>query len=178
MMRVLILVLFSMFITPAPAGSGWMAFTNPAEPTKANVVYCQENPTECGFDLSQPEILDLTQEQWNTIRDANYYVNRNIQPVEDKEDNWKVPFDGFGDCEDMVLMKRLMLERAGIPRRTMRLTFVLDPDGRGHLVLTIRTTAGDFILDNLTNKIDRWDRRNDIKFVKIENDRGNWVYIQ
>ena len=72
-------------------------------------------------------------------------------------------------------MKRKYLVEAGVPRRAMPMTVVLDEVGDGHAVLTIRTTSGDLILDNKTDAVKRWDETG-YAFVKREAETSTgWV---
>ena len=50
-----------------------------------------------------------------------------------------------------------MLMERGWPPSSLLITVVLQPNGEGHAVLTVRTSKGDYILDNLESKIKRWD---------------------
>ena len=63
-------------------------------------------------------------------------------------EQWNYPDDGYGDCEDYVLLKRRMLMQAGWPREALLITVVRDKKGDGHAVLTVKTDKGEFILDN------------------------------
>src|SRR4051812_13095261 len=64
------------------------------------------------------------------------------------EDRWELPTDGHGDCEDYQLLKRKLLAEAGLPRRALRMTVVVDDaTGQGHAVLTVRTSGDDLILE-------------------------------
>ena len=40
-------------------------------------------------------------------------------------EKWSLPTDGYGDCEDYVLMKRKMLIDAGWPREALLITVAL-----------------------------------------------------
>ena len=66
---------------------------------------------------------------------------------------WTLPTDGKGDCEDYALLKRHELIRLGWPSSALLMTVVMDEIFEGHAVLTVRTTAGDFILDNKVNDV-------------------------
>ena len=65
---------------------------------------------------------------------------------------WNYPDDGYGDCEDYVLLKRRMLMQAGWPRQALLITVVRDKQGDGHAVLTVKTDKGEFILDNQNDR--------------------------
>ena len=113
----------------------------------------------------------------------NRYVNRSIVPRRDiehwgKHDQWDLPTDGMGDCEDYQLLKRKLLVEAGLPRRAMRMTVVIDDIDEGHAVLTVRTDAGDLILDNKVDAVLPW---HDVKyeFIKRESSRSaEWLFLQ
>jgi predicted transglutaminase-like cysteine proteinase len=92
-------------------------------------------------------------------------------------DRWDIPTDGKGDCEDYVLLKRKRLAEAGIPRRAMRVTVVIDEDNAGHAVLMIRTDRGDLILDNKRNAILPWSQTG-YTYVKRESQaRVGWTSL-
>jgi predicted transglutaminase-like cysteine proteinase len=123
-----------------------------------------------------PELIEL-------ISAVNVHVNRTIAPATDLAhrgvlDVWELPSDGRGDCEDYQLLKRKYLVEAGVPRRAMPMTVVLDEVGDGHAVLTIRTTRGDLILDNKTYAVKRWDETG-YAFVKREAETATgWGFVE
>ena len=87
-------------------------------------------------------------------------LNAAIAPATDLElygvsEFWTIPVKR-GDCEDYALLKRQRLIRAGVPSSALLMTVVLDEKGDGHAVLTVRTSEGDFILDNKTDTIKLW----------------------
>ena len=67
-------------------------------------------------------------------------------------ERWNYPDDGYGDCEDYVLLKRRMLMQAGWPREALLITVVRDKKGDGHAVLTVKTNRGEFVLDNQSSQ--------------------------
>ena len=75
-----------------------------------------------------------------------------------KDEVWAYPDKGVGDCEDYVLEKRRELNRLGMSLADLLITVVRKPDGEGHAVLTVRTDKGDYVLDNLTDKVRRGTR--------------------
>ena len=82
-----------------------------ARPTPAWSEFCQRVPTECGINLGEPEKITLTRATWNTIKAVNRRVNASIIPLSDQDpwgvsDHWDLPDDGYGDCEDIQLLKR------------------------------------------------------------------------
>jgi len=56
---------------------------------------------------------------------------------------------------------------------------VRKPDGEGHAVLTVRTMDGDFILDNLDERVRLWSET-PYRFMKrqADYDSGRWVKIE
>ena len=83
-----------------------------------------------------------------------------------------------GDCEDYALLKQYMLQRAGVPRSALLITVLRQRNGAGHAVLTVRTDQGDFVLDNLDERILAWNET-DYLYLKrqSERDAGKWVAI-
>jgi len=53
-------------------------------------------------------------------------------------------------------LKRHELMQLGWPSSALLMTVVMDENLEGHAVLTVRTTAGDFVLDNKVNDIRLW----------------------
>ena len=95
----------------------------------------------------------LTPKAWSDLVKVNDWVNETIKPLTDLEhwgvvERWNYPDDGYGDCEDYVLLKRRMLMQAGWPREALLITVVRDKKGDGHAVLTVKTDRGEFVLDN------------------------------
>ena len=132
-----------------------------ARPIAGWVDFCQRYPQECAVDTSEAAIITLNRDNWALINETNRAVNAEITAKTDMElygvaDYWTFPYSGYGDCEDYQLLKRKRLADAGLPRRAMRMTVVIDEQGEGHAVLMIRTDRGDFILDNVTDEVVSW----------------------
>jgi predicted transglutaminase-like cysteine proteinase len=153
-----------------------------AGPTHAWIRFCESHPHECRVDLSQPARISLNPQVWHALTQVNERVNSSILAVTDQEhwgvvDRWDYPDDGMGDCEDIQLLKRKLLVKAGLPHRALRITAVLDEQGQGHAVLMARTDRGDFILDNKRNAVLPWKQTGYI-FVKREAASGSaWVAL-
>lgn len=167
-------------ITPLPSHVAVVPV--PAFPTAAWIEFCEKGPGECLVDISEPAEITLTVSAWEQLVSVNNLVNRTITPMADQdhwavEDRWDYPLDGFGDCEDIQLLKRRLLITAGLPRRALRMTVVLDEVGAGHAVLMIRTDRGDFILDNKVNEVRLWHETG-YEFLKREGAEGTtWVAL-
>lgn len=144
--------------------------------------FCQKNRRECsGTRNTGP--AKVTAVGWRVIRDVNASVNRTITPMTDrdlfgKDEYWTYP-DGAGDCEDFVLLKRKKLMERGFSPADLLITVVRKPDGEGHAVLTVRTSEGDFILDNLENKVTLWSET-PYRYLKRQASfhAGRWVSIE
>lgn len=153
-----------------------------AIPTQAWLRFCEARPGECVVDETEAAVITIDEPVWSEIVDVNARVNREIRPVTDQDhwgelDRWDYPDDGLGDCEDIQLLKRRMLIEAGLPRRALRMTVVVDEDGAGHAVLMVRTDRGDFILDNKRNAVLPWKRTGYV-YVKREGTDGSaWVSL-
>lgn len=63
-------------------------------------------------------------------------------------ERWTLPSDGYGDCEDYALLKRMMLLEAGFNSEDLLLAVCKDETGSGHCALFCNTENGGFILDN------------------------------
>jgi len=155
-----------------PAPSPPAPTLNVAKPLAAWTTFCQRYASECAIDLNEAPRIALTPATWATIASVNRRVNKSLRPVTDMEhwgvpDRWDLAEDGAGDCEDYQLLKRKLLAEAGLPRRAMRMTVVIDEKGEGHAVLTLVTDRGDFILDNKTSEILAWHRTGYV-FIKRE----------
>jgi predicted transglutaminase-like cysteine proteinase len=166
-----------------PAATKSITPDGQAQPTRAWLTFCRKIPSECAVDRSEPDVITLTPETWATIKSVNVRVNSTITAIPDQdhlgvEDRWDYPDDGKGDCEDIQLLKRKLLTEAGLPRRAMRMTVVLDEAGAGHAVLMVRTNRGDLILDNKRDAVLPWMRTGYV-YLKREGSEGRaWVWLK
>ena len=155
----------------------------PTRPPIGWVEFCIEYKPECSTQPSSPRDVVLTQKAWADIIKVNAWVNQAIKPVTDLEhwgviERWNYPDDGYGDCEDYVLLKRRMLMQAGWPREALLVTVVRDKRGDGHAVLTVKTDKGDFVLDNQEEQVLLWSETG-YRFVKRQSQANpnNWVSL-
>lgn len=103
----------------------------------------------------------VDQRDSSMIARVNRIVNRDVRTVSDfrqfnRREHWSLPTARGGDCEDFALLKKQMLIQLGLPPQALLIATVLDRNRRGHAVLVVRTTAGDMVLDNQTNRIKLW----------------------
>jgi predicted transglutaminase-like cysteine proteinase len=165
-----------------PSASNPIINMGSAKPILGWVKFCEKFPSECAVNRSEPEVVELTPQIWKTIVSVNQRVNSSVKAITDADqwgvvDVWGFPDNGRGDCEDYQLLKRRILSENGLPRRAMRMTVVIDELGEGHAVLVIRTTQGDYVLDNKTSSVLSWDRTGYV-FVKRESqDTIGWVSL-
>ena len=162
--------LFVAIGTGARAPIGWIEF-------------CAEYSRECNTQRLEARDIVLTQASWNDLVRINKQVNDSIKPMTDIEhwglvERWSYPDDGYGDCEDYVLLKRKLLIQAGWPRQALLITVVRDTKGEGHAVLTVKTDKGEFILDNQAEQVLLWSETG-YRFVKRQSqqDPNIWVSL-
>lgn len=165
-----------------PVAAATAAVTGEARPVLGWVNFCERHRDECSLDTSEPSTIALTPRIWQTIVSANRKVNNTIKAVTDQDhwgipDSWDLPTDGLGDCEDFQLLKRKLLAEAGLPRRAMRITVVVDEKGEGHAVLMIRTDRGDFVLDNKTSTVLSWHQTGYVYVKREGHDSMVWVSL-
>jgi predicted transglutaminase-like cysteine proteinase len=145
--------------------------------------FCQRIPVECAQRTPKGSPVELTRKLWATIVNVNNSVNVRVKPRTDMEiygveEYWAYPDNGYGDCEDYALEKRRELMAVGVPAGNLLMTVVRQPNGDGHAVLTVRTSLGEFILDNLEPKVLAW---NDTVYTYLKRqsteNSGVWVTI-
>jgi predicted transglutaminase-like cysteine proteinase len=159
-----------------PAGAGSERLTHllvakVTQPPQGWLEFCARESAECAGSTPAPRnLVLLRREAWIDLVRVNNRVNRTIKPLSDLEhwgvaERWSYPDDGYGDCEDYVLLKRRMLMQSGWPREALLVTVVRNNKGEGHAVLTVVTDKGDYILDNETEQIRLWSESG-YKFLK------------
>jgi len=153
------------------------------EPPAAWVEFCMRQPGACIGPVTASREVALSQELLTDLRRVNKWVNETIKPLSDLEhrgvaEHWSYPDDGYGDCEDYVLLKRRILIQSGWPTDSLLVTVVRDKNGEGHAVLMVITDKGDYVLDNQTNDILLWSRTR-YHFVKRQSqtDPNVWVAL-
>ncbi|OQM76588.1 transglutaminase-like cysteine peptidase [Manganibacter manganicus] len=167
----------------ANAGASFMPTGSRTTQPVGHYEFCRQQPQECSQKTSKRAPIELTRKLWAKIIDVNNAVNTSVAPHTDieiwgKEEVWSYPANGLGDCEDYALEKRRELMRAGVPAGDLLMTVARQPNGEGHAVLTVRTSMGDFILDNLEPKVRAW---NDTPYTYLKRqsttNSGVWVSI-
>lgn len=167
----------------AHAFSANMMTLGRTNPPIGHYEFCQQYSDQCGANGADNGPLQLTENRWKSLLQVNYKVNSAVQPETDQqiygvEERWAFPTD-VGDCEDYVLLKRQMLMERGFSPSNLLITVVLQPNGDGHAILTVRTDRGDFVLDNMRNKVLLWSDT-EYTYLKRQSTRnsGQWVKIE
>jgi predicted transglutaminase-like cysteine proteinase len=137
------------------------------------ISFCYRFQSEC--DPSGTEVVHLDQAALSLLADVNQSVNHSIAPEGGKEhygvaEYWNIPTDGLGDCKDYALSKRHDLIEKGMSEKALRLAIVATPRGNRHMVLTVASDRGDFVLDNLSDNIRAWS---DTDYRWISRQDGN-----
>ena len=147
------------------------------------VDFCGRYASECDVEAMDPVDIDLTPAALKDVERIDRQVNAAIKPETDMDhwgvvDRWDYPLDGKGDCEDYALLKRKLLIHAGYPRQALLITVVKDLEGEGHAILTLKTSQGEFVLDNLNDKVMAWADTG-YKFIKrqSQSDPNVWQSI-
>ncbi|VUF13366.1 transglutaminase-like cysteine peptidase [Methylobacterium dankookense] len=153
-----------------------------AKPIAAWVGFCQSYAAECAVDTAEAARITLNASTWAQIVAVNKRVNKSVRAMTDMDhlgvpDRWDLAEDGIGDCEDFQLLKRHLLAAAGLPKRAMRMTVVIDEKGEGHAVLTLITDRGDLVLDNKTSQILPWHRTGYVFIKRESQDAVAWVSL-
>lgn len=163
-----------------------LAYVSVGENTRAPIgwkQFCQDHPEDCTGGSVPALDVQLTKAAFKEMERVNRYVNDHVKPMTDLDhygvvEKWAYPDDGYGDCEDYVLLKRKMLMQAGWPQSALLITVVRDKKGDGHAVLTVRTDKGEYILDNQEDQILTWSETG-YRFVKrqAQTDVNVWVSL-
>jgi predicted transglutaminase-like cysteine proteinase len=169
---------------PSAAGATQSTFAPVGAPTSVPygwVDFCQRYRGECEAPELTSADVTLTPKTMKEIERVNQWVNANITPMSDQEhwgvvDQWDYPTDGKGDCEDYALLKRKLLIEEGLPRQALLMTVVKDLNNEGHAVLTVKTSKGDFVLDNMRDDVRPWTQTG-YRFVKRQSQTHENVWV-
>ena len=145
--------------------------------------FCADHRIDCMAKDTSSRDLVMTPKVWADLKLVNKYVNDTVKPITDLEhwgtiEKWSYPTDGYGDCEDYVLLKRKMLIDAGWPQESLLVTVVRDRNDEGHAVLTVTTDRGEFVLDNENTAVVPWAETG-YRYIKRQSQTNpnQWVSI-
>lgn len=171
MVRALFICTMLLFSAALPAQSVRASITLPPDwprliPTEdgqrilapfAHARFCRSHPDQCtrrNVSLRKP-VVRLTTTRLAALERINRNINQAIRPQRDRSalgDVWTIA-PRAGDCDDFVVTKRAHLLAAGWPSSALIMMLVRTRGGEAHLVLVVRTSAGDYVLDSLINRI-------------------------
>lgn len=181
-----LLVAIALVVPASAAPRGKLLYVSVGEQTRPPIgwiQFCNDRPWECRTEASEPRDVDFTPNAKIELERVNRFVNERIKPLTDLEhygviEKWTYPEDGYGDCEDYVLLKRRILMQLGWPREALLITVVRDKKGDGHSVLTVRTNKGEVILDNQVENILPWAETG-YQYIKrqSQSDPNIWVSL-
>ena len=171
-------------VLPADAGPERLTdvwISEVTRPPPGWIEFCERQPDDCVGATTTPRDFALTLKNWKDLVRVNKRVNETIKPLSDLEhwgvvERWSYPDDGYGDCEDYVLLKRRMLIQSGWPRDVLLVTMVRDNKDEGHAVLTVTTDKGDYVLDNQREDILIWSETG-YRFVKRQSQSNPNVWV-
>ncbi|MCA1491768.1 transglutaminase-like cysteine peptidase [Sinorhizobium alkalisoli] len=150
-----------LILAPGGAGAGTIMKTaGRAFAPPAFKPFCASEPRLCKTG-GGAKAVSLSEARAAELKQVNRAVNARIEERSDlstsgRDDDWRLP-TRYGDCEDFAILKKHELLARGWPASALLLT-VARYQGQGHTVLTVRTSEGDLVLDNLTNSIRDWSR--------------------
>ena len=172
-------------VDAVPLARSFAHFTTVAEdalPPAGWLQFCKDRPHECRVEKREPRTQALTDERLAELQRVNRTVNRQIRPMTDLKnygvkEKWTYPENGYGDCEDYVLLKRRLLAELGWPLESLLITIVWSKNA-GHSVLLVRTDEGEYVLDNMRSEVLLWSKtRYDFVKRQSEHDLNKWVYV-
>ena len=112
--------------------------------------FCAQNKSQCAAGGAAQ--VNMTNGLMAVLKQVNVHVNRAITPQRDTADIWELN-PTSGDCEDYVLSKRAALISKGVSAGALRIAYTHTRRGEPHAVLVVRTSKGDYVLDNLSNSV-------------------------
>jgi predicted transglutaminase-like cysteine proteinase len=149
-------------------------FEGPAGAPFAHTRFCLKNPADCRVSkvtlVFRGGPIKLTEARRREMTLVNAQVNRSIigtpmnEPV--AQEQWVIS-PKYGDCNDFAVTKRHELLARGWPARALLLAEVVVPWGEHHVVVVVRTTEGDIVLDNLNANI-KSVTRTPYQWVRVE----------
>lgn len=129
------------------------------------------------------EVKEGSETDFKTVKRINQKINR-ANSIEDIDqygeiERWAILSDLGGDCEDYALTKQKELIDLGYDSRTFFIGIVKLKDQTAHGVLIWRTSNGDYVLDNLTNRIVKWNMTG-YNFIAIQdpNNKTKWLITE
>lgn len=130
--------------------------------------------------------IEIPFERFEEIIAVNQSVNDRLTWRADLEqygleEYWAMPLSfglPYGDCEDFALEKRQALIGRGFPAAALALATARSQATGLHAVLIVRTTQGDYVLDNTTPWVLPW-RETGYRWQLIQEGESllNWRFV-
>jgi len=145
-------------VMPAAAKAEKIGF---GEPTGVPIGYyqlCVDRPSLCQarrgrLPVTHDGSVLASSAAMTQLAAVNDDVNASIHP--NYSEDW-TPGRSVGDCKDFAMTKRQRLIQAGWPSSAVPVAIVRTGIGEKHLILIARTSAGDYVLDNLNSRVAPW----------------------
>lgn len=160
------------------SSASWLRLGAETSRPYGHVEYCTRHAADCGVRKHR---RNLPPARLAILSKVNIAVNRAIKPVSDESQHgqlevWTVGATA-GDCEDYALEKRSQLLRLGYEPQNLLLAMT-HTGIEYHTVLVVRSRAGDFILDNLTDAVVPVSASS-LEFIKVQSPDygGNWLKV-
>jgi predicted transglutaminase-like cysteine proteinase len=164
MFSVKTLVITSILLTATPAAfaAGSMQTDELVTPPMGFISFCVKNMSTCRVKFDDKKVAALTDRSWQELQSIQTTINQAIKPEADLttvgvSEQWSLAEKGVGDCEDYALRKKKALIEKGWPPEALLLTTAITETGDQHVVLTVVTDKGDYILDNRFSQVKGWD---------------------
>ncbi|WP_306979872.1 transglutaminase-like cysteine peptidase [Ruegeria sp. YS9] len=177
-----VLSICAITMTPAAhaSGNGFIPSVASSPPPSGAANLCAQYNWACAGKRS---VSMSSQQELKVVEQINRRVNRSTREVTDQSqykttERWALPTARGGDCEDFVLLKKRDLIHAGVDPSKLLIATVLDTRRVPHAVLVYRSSNGDLVLDNLTNRIKPWTATRYL-FLRMQdpNRPGRWVGV-
>lgn len=182
-MRIAAAAIVAVIAASVPAsGKTWLKTGGVSKTPFGHYEYCKRGGRHCGSQ-SAVAPAKMSESRWAKVRLINTAVNKQIKPVLDinsrgVNEYWEIP-KTQGDCEDFALLKRSRMMAAGFKGSQLPLTKVRLPNGQAHIVLVVRTNQGDYMLDNLSNRVQPVSKvRYRFLSMQASNNANNWLTIR
>jgi predicted transglutaminase-like cysteine proteinase len=137
-----------------------ISFEAPTLAPMAFTQFCLRYPGECRTrKIFRGGPVRLSAARRSELARVNDTVNAGIVPEPNLQglagEVWLIGPDR-GDCNDYAVTKRHELIKRGWPARALLLSEVVTASGEHHLVVVVRSSEGDLVLDSLTDRIKPW----------------------
>jgi predicted transglutaminase-like cysteine proteinase len=155
---------FGLYVHPISSGGllrKWLGVAHKLEDERVQLALCDGDRERCVSEaaLKFLRIVDAGRQRQGRARlvEINRAINLAIRPMEDLDqygqvDVWSSPLTTFntgaGDCEDYAIAKYVALQMLGVPAEDLRIVVVVEVDGKGHAVTSVRWDGRWLILDN------------------------------